>query len=59
MTVVLAGGTARPTGFLQKFEHLLRAEGDFPVPLSQVRMASDPLTATARGCYIAALSETR
>jgi hypothetical protein len=59
MTVVLAGGTARPTGFLQKFEQLLRAEGDFPVPLSEVRMASDPLTATARGCYIAALSETK
>jgi len=59
MTVVLAGGTARPAGFLQKFEQLLRAEGDFPVHLSEVRMASDPLTATARGCYIAALSETK
>jgi actin-like ATPase involved in cell morphogenesis len=59
MTVVLAGGTAKPTGFHQKFEQLLRAEGDFPVPVSEVRMASDPLTATARGCYIAALSETK
>jgi hypothetical protein len=59
MTVVLAGGTARPTGFLQKFEQLLRAEADFPVQISEVRMASDPLTATARGCYIAALSETK
>src|SRR5215217_2741268 len=59
MSVVLAGGTARPAGFLQKFEQLLRAEGDFPVLLSEVRMASDPLTATARGCYIAALSETK
>lgn len=59
MSVVLAGGTARPAGFLQKFESLLRAEGEFPVPLSEVRMAADPLTATARGCYIAALSETK
>ncbi|HEY0171329.1 MAG TPA: hypothetical protein VGB98_09930 [Pyrinomonadaceae bacterium] len=59
MPVVLAGGTARPAGFLQKFESLLRAEGEFPVPLSEVRMAADPLTATARGCYIAALSETK
>jgi hypothetical protein len=59
MSVVLAGGTARPTGFLQKFESLLRAEGEFPVQLNEVRMAADPLTATARGCYIAALSETR
>jgi|ERR1043166_2662541 hypothetical protein len=57
MAVVLAGGTARPAGFLEKFESLLRADGEFPVPLSEVRMATDPLTATARGCYIAALSE--
>ena len=59
MTVVLAGGTAKPTGFLQKFEQLLREGGDFPVPVAEVRLASDPLTATARGCYIAALSETK
>lgn len=59
MTVALAGGTARPVGFLQKFETMLRAEGDFPIEISEVRMAKDPLTATARGCYIAALSETK
>src|SRR5215210_3290574 len=59
MSVVLAGGTAETTGFLQKFESLLRADGEFPIPLSEVRMAADPLAATARGCYIAALSETR
>ena len=59
MTVALAGGTARPAGFLQKFETMLRAEGDFPIEVSEVRMAKDPLTATARGCYIAALSETK
>jgi hypothetical protein len=29
------------------------------VQISDVRMASDPLTATARGCYIAAMSEIR
>ncbi|MBC7929686.1 MAG: hypothetical protein H7Z38_03870, partial [Rubrivivax sp.] len=44
---------------LQKFETMLRAEGDFPIEISEVRMAKDPLTATARGCYIAALSETK
>ncbi|HEX8720154.1 MAG TPA: hypothetical protein VF736_05905 [Pyrinomonadaceae bacterium] len=59
MPVVLAGGTAKPAGFLQRFDAMLRAEGDFPVQLSEVRMAADPLTATARGCYIAALSETK
>ncbi|HYE65488.1 MAG TPA: hypothetical protein VD966_07895 [Pyrinomonadaceae bacterium] len=59
MPVVLAGGTAKPYGFLQKFESMLKAGGDFPIEISDVRMAKDPLTATAYGCYIAAMSETR
>jgi hypothetical protein len=59
MPVVLAGGTSKPSGFLQKFDSLLRAGGDFPVEISDVRMAKDPLTTTAHGCYIAAMSETR
>lgn len=59
MAVALAGGTARPAGFLQKFETMLRSEGDFPIEISEVRMARNPLSATARGCYIAALSETK
>jgi hypothetical protein len=59
MSVVLAGGTARPKGFLEKFDGMLRAEGDFPIDISSVRMAGDPLTTTAHGCYIAALAETK
>ena len=59
MKVVLAGGTARPTGFLHKFENMLRAEGDFPIEIADVRMAKDPLTTTATGCYIAAMSEAK
>ncbi len=56
--IVLSGGTAKPRGFLQKFETMLKAS-EFPVQVSEIRMASDPLTATARGCYIAAMSEAR
>ncbi|HEY0082726.1 MAG TPA: hypothetical protein VGB61_08050 [Pyrinomonadaceae bacterium] len=59
MPIVLAGGTAKPAGFLQKFEGMLRSGGEFPIEISDVRMAKDPLTATANGCYIAALSETK
>lgn len=58
LPIVLSGGTAKPRGFAQKFESMLKASG-FPAPISEVRIASDPLTATARGCYIAALSEAR
>jgi len=56
--IVLSGGTAKPRGFLQKFEGMLKAS-NFPIQISDIRMASDPLTATARGCYIAAMSEVR
>jgi hypothetical protein len=59
MPIVLAGGTSKPSGFLQKFDSLLKAGGDFPIEISDVRMAKDPLTTTAHGCYIAAMSETR
>jgi actin-like ATPase involved in cell morphogenesis len=59
LSIVLAGGTAKPLGFLQKFESVLKAGEEFPIQVSDVRMAKDPLTTTAHGCYIAAMSETR
>jgi hypothetical protein len=59
LPIVLAGGTARPLGFLQKFESVLKSGDEFPIQISDVRMAKDPLTTTANGCYIAAMSETR
>jgi len=54
--IVLAGGTAMPKGFLSRFEKIL-AEFSFPIPVSGVRLANDPLTATVRGALIAAMSE--
>jgi actin-like ATPase involved in cell morphogenesis len=56
LPIVLAGGTARPRGFRELFERTLRARR-FPIEVSEVRMASDPLTATARGAHIAAMFE--
>ena len=56
--VVLSGGTAKPAGFLQKFESMLKAS-NLPIEISDIRMAKDPLTATATGCYIAAMSEAK
>lgn len=54
--LVLSGGSTLPGGFLRRFELALRQE-DFPVPLAEVRLAREPLNATARGSLIAALSE--
>jgi actin-like ATPase involved in cell morphogenesis len=56
--VVLSGGTAKPSGFQQKFESLLKS-ADLPIQIADIRMAKDPLTATAIGCYVAAMAETR
>jgi actin-like ATPase involved in cell morphogenesis len=56
LPIVLAGGTAKPKGFRELFEKALRAR-TMPVEIASVRMASDPLTATARGALIAAQYE--
>jgi nucleoid DNA-binding protein len=55
--IVLSGGTAKPKGFVEKFDKVFR-QTDFPIKISEVRLASEPLTATARGCYIAAAYES-
>jgi hypothetical protein len=54
--IVLSGGTASPKGFVEKFSAALD-NADLPFKVSDVRLASDPYTATARGCAIAALHE--
>jgi hypothetical protein len=54
--LVLSGGTAMPKGFRDRFESVLRAS-DFPIEISEIRMAADPLTATAKGALVAALAE--
>ena len=53
LPVVIAGGTSRAKGFVPLFAAKL-AENGFPLPVSEVRHANDPLHAVARGCLIAA-----
>jgi hypothetical protein len=54
--LVLSGGTAMPKGFRDRFEKILR-EREFPIQLSEIRMAADPLTTTAKGSLVAALCD--
>ena len=54
--LVLSGGTAMPKGFRDRFEKILR-EREFPIELSEIRMAADPLTTTAKGALVAALCD--
>jgi hypothetical protein len=54
--LVLSGGTVMPHGFRERFEKILR-ESQFPIELSEIRIASEPLTTTAKGALVAALSD--
>jgi hypothetical protein len=54
--VVLSGGSSLPRGFRERFESALKKSA-FNVPVSEVRVAADPLVATAKGALIACLAE--
>jgi len=56
LPVVLSGGTAMPPGFHERFEKILW-EQDFPITFSEIRMAQNPLLATAKGALVYALSD--
>jgi len=54
--IVLSGGTATPRGFVERFAKMLHEAG-FPLAVSEIRLAANPLTATAKGALVAALTE--
>jgi hypothetical protein len=54
--MVLSGGTALPQGFRDRFEKLLW-EADFPITVSEIRLAENPLHATAKGALVCALTD--
>lgn len=56
VTLVFSGGTSLAGGFIELAQSVLR-ELDFPIPIKEVRLARDPLHATAKGCLAAALLE--
>lgn len=56
LPLVLSGGTALPKGFRDRFEKILK-EQEFPIPVSEIRMAKDPLHTSAKGALVAALTD--
>lgn len=52
LPVVIAGGTSQAKGYIEYFKQKLEAN-QFPVKIKEVRHASDPLHAVAKGCLIA------
>lgn len=56
--VVVSGGTSKPTGFVELFRSQFeRKRKKFPVEISEVRAAKDPLNAVAHGLLIQASQE--
>jgi hypothetical protein len=54
--LVLSGGSALAKGFRDRFEKAFKAIR-FPVPVSEVLLAADPLNATAKGALVSAMTE--
>ena len=52
LTIVIAGGTSQAQGYIQMFTNKL-SENNFPLPVKEVRHASDPLHSVSKGCLIA------
>jgi hypothetical protein len=52
--VVVSGGTSMPRGFVEIFEKELDKRKGFPISVSEVRQAADPLMAVAKGLLVAA-----
>ena len=54
--IVCSGGTSLIGGFTEVFEEELK-KINFPIPVNKVRLATEPLNATAKGCLLAALND--
>ncbi|SVD73650.1 uncharacterized protein METZ01_LOCUS426504, partial [marine metagenome] len=52
MPVIVAGGTSLVEGFVERLKELI--DDGFPIPISEVRHAKEPLFAVSNGLYSAA-----
>lgn len=56
LTVVVSGGTAKPNGFLKRFQEAIQRV-QLPLELGEVRLASQPLHSVTKGALIAAIAD--
>lgn len=56
VAVAIAGGTAKPVGFLPLFRELLKA-ASFPLEVGEVRLSEQPLHSVSKGALIAAITD--
>ncbi len=56
ISVVFSGGTSMAGNFIELVKDVFK-KIDFPIPVKEIRMAKDPLNATAKGALVAAQLE--
>jgi hypothetical protein len=56
ITIILSGGTSLPKGFAHRFNQILDRL-KLPIPVSEVRMAAQPLHSVAKGALVAASAD--
>lgn len=56
--IIISGGTSKAINFLPFFKQEFAKVKDFPLEISEIRMASDPLADVAKGLLIAASLES-
>jgi hypothetical protein len=54
--MVFSGGTALAGNFIELVRDVF-SKIDFPIPVKEIRLATDPLNATAKGALVAAQLE--
>jgi len=58
LPIIVSGGTSLPNGFIEMFSENIR-KYDLPFELSEIRRASDPLTAVANGLLVKTMSDIK
>lgn len=56
ITVILSGGTSLPNDFADRFKQILN-QLKLPIPVGNVKMASQPLRSVAKGALVAAIAD--
>ena len=57
ISIVCSGGTSMIGGFVEVFKEEFESI-NFPIDVKEIRLAEDPLYSVAKGCLVAALSES-
>jgi hypothetical protein len=56
--IVVSGGTSMAEGFLDVFKDVFHGQDDFPIDISDIRHADDPMTSVAEGLLVQAIQES-